>query len=208
MAHEIFEQIVEEYLTHQGYFVQHNVKFKPSSRDPDYVADKDRVNSDIDVLAYNPRLVGRPDCVLAVNVKSWQAGFDIRQEIRKIEANKLVRGKDSTLKFRELTIPKWAKAYRETIQHRTQSQKFTHMLAVTRLVGKGTRSMWENHPKLTALMGGNPLRVITLTEMVEDIEDQLTHTLAPTDLGRMLQLFLAAGLRTKRATPVSTPVSQ
>jgi len=51
---DILEQIVEEYLTHKGYFVQRNIKYRPDTRDPDYDAKKDSVHSDIDVLAYNP----------------------------------------------------------------------------------------------------------------------------------------------------------
>ena len=31
---DILEQIVEEYLTHRGYFVRHNIKFKPRDELP------------------------------------------------------------------------------------------------------------------------------------------------------------------------------
>lgn len=31
---DILEQIVEEYLLHAGYFVRHNLKFRPRSDDP------------------------------------------------------------------------------------------------------------------------------------------------------------------------------
>ena len=72
MAHQdIFEQIVEEYLIHKGYFVQHNVKFKPAKDDPNFDSKKDSVASDIDVLAYNPCETG-PNRVWAVSVKSWR----------------------------------------------------------------------------------------------------------------------------------------
>lgn len=55
---DILEQIVEEYLTHKGYFVQHNIKYRPDNEDPDYDPKKDSVHSDIDVLAYNPLETG------------------------------------------------------------------------------------------------------------------------------------------------------
>ena len=47
---DILEQIVEEYLTHQGYFVRHNIKYRP--------ADFRQTPSDIDVLAVDPRRSG------------------------------------------------------------------------------------------------------------------------------------------------------
>jgi hypothetical protein len=84
---DILEQIVEEYLTHQGYFVQHNIKYRPDKNDPDYDSKKDSVHSDIDVLAYNPLEVG-PKKVLAVNIKSWQGGFDFRAVLEQVTANK------------------------------------------------------------------------------------------------------------------------
>ena len=38
---DILEQIVEEYLIHKGYFVQHNIKFLPSRDHPEFVLNKD-----------------------------------------------------------------------------------------------------------------------------------------------------------------------
>src|SRR5262249_48202983 len=62
---DILEQIVEKYLTHEGYFVQHNIKFKPDPAHPQYHSKHDSVPSDIDVLAIHPHLSG-PDKVVAV----------------------------------------------------------------------------------------------------------------------------------------------
>ncbi len=72
---DILEQIVEEYLVHKGYFVQHNIKFLPRKDHPDFVLNKDSNHSDIDVLAIHPRLSG-PEAVMAVSCKSWQSGFN------------------------------------------------------------------------------------------------------------------------------------
>ena len=35
---DVLEQVAEEYLLHQGYFVQHNVKFLPRKDHPDFVS--------------------------------------------------------------------------------------------------------------------------------------------------------------------------
>ena len=70
---DILEQVVEEFLTHEGYFVQHNIKYRPK--------DFKQTPSDIDVLAVNPLLRGAKR-VKVVNVKSWQGGFDFRYQMR------------------------------------------------------------------------------------------------------------------------------
>ena len=57
---DILEQIVEEYLVHKGYFVQHNLKFLPRKDHPDFVLNKDSNHSDINVLAYHPKRPQRP----------------------------------------------------------------------------------------------------------------------------------------------------
>lgn len=52
---DILEQIVEEYLLHQGYFVRHNIKYLPDKTHPDFVQNKDSNHSD----CYNySRLLG------------------------------------------------------------------------------------------------------------------------------------------------------
>ena len=71
---DILEQIVEEYLIHKGYFVQHNIKFRPREDHPDFRKREDSSYSDIDVLAYHPKLRG-PKRVFAVSCKSWQKRF-------------------------------------------------------------------------------------------------------------------------------------
>jgi hypothetical protein len=156
------------------------------------------VPSDIDVLAVSPLRSGR-DKVLAVNVKSWQSGFVVERVLEEIKTNKIVAGRPSNLRYRELTMEKWSRAYVDTIRRHTGSDRFTYVLAVTLL--KGDRSKWEMYPPFGKALKGNPMRVITLKEMVEKIEERLTQTPAATDIGRMLQLFLAAGLRTRPAAP-------
>lgn len=43
---DILEQIVEEYLVHKGYFVQHNLKFLPRKDQPDFVTNQDSLTRD------------------------------------------------------------------------------------------------------------------------------------------------------------------
>jgi Nuclease-related domain len=199
---DILEQIVEEYLTHEGYFVQHNIKFKPVKDDPEYVSQKDSVSSDIDVLAIHPRRVGH-EKVVAVNVKSWQSGFIVERVLDEIEHNKKVRGRPAQLQYRELTMEKWARAYIGAVKQHAGTERFTYVLAVTLL--KGDKLKWESHPPFRKALQGNPIKIITLKEMVERIETHLTRTPAATDIGRLLQLFLAAGLRTRSAPPMEIP---
>ena len=51
----------------------------------------------------------------------------------------------------------------------------------------------ENHPPFRDALKGNPVTILTFREMVTEIQDELTTTLAATEVGgRMLQLFSAA----------------
>lgn len=68
MKEDILEQVVEDHLIHKGYFVQHNIKFRPSRDHPDFDRNQDSNHSDIDVLGYNPNLDG-PERVYAVSCK-------------------------------------------------------------------------------------------------------------------------------------------
>ncbi len=188
---DILEQIAEEYLTHRGYFVRHNIKFLPSKGHPNFILKQDSNHSDIDVLAYNPKFKG-PDKVLAVSCKSWQSGFNVRTVLDGIAKNKVVAGRPAWKAFRELTIDKWADAFICAIKSETGSDEFTYVLAVAHVVGD--RSLWEKHQPFIKRLGGNPIKVITFHEMVVEIEAKLTATLAATEVGRMLQMFRASKL--------------
>ncbi len=107
---DILEQIVEEYLIHLGYFVQHNVKFKPEKSHPDFDVRADSNHSDIDVIGFHPLLKG-PKKVMAVSCKSWQGGFHPESWIEAIEKDKTVSGRKAWKGFRELVSPKWSEAF-------------------------------------------------------------------------------------------------
>jgi hypothetical protein len=188
---DILEQIVEEYLVHNGYFVRHNVKFLPRRDHPDFVSNQDSNHSDIDVLGLHPKQEGHAR-VVAVTCKSWQGGFNINREISAIQNRKILRGRDSWKAFRELTIPKWADAFVRAIKDATGSDQFTYVLAVAHMTGD--RASWQDYPPFLDAIGGNPIQIITFQEMIADIDTKLTRTLASTEVGRMLQMFRAAKL--------------
>ena len=188
---DILEQIVEEYLIHKGYFVQHNIKFRPREDHPDFIKKDDSSYSDIDVLAYHPKLRG-PKRVFAVSCKSWQKGFGANYWITAINEGKEVNRREAWKGYRELCKPKWSEAFIQAIKDATGSKQFTHVLAVAYI--RDDKSVWENHAPFSEAIGGNPLRVITFEEMVTEIHQGLGTTLAATEVGRLLQMFNAAGL--------------
>ena len=185
---DTLEQIVEEYLVHNGHFVQHNIKFLPRKDHPDFVLKKDSNHSDIDVLAVHPKLSG-PDAVMAVSCKSWQSGFNPTSEIDAIVNDKTVRGRKAWQSFRELCVPKWSEAFVKAVQDATGTEKFTYCLAVANI--KGDRQVWQSHQPFIDALGDNPIWVITSQDMIAEIYDDLGTTLAATEVGRMLQMFRA-----------------
>jgi len=188
---DILEQIVEEYLVHKGYFVQHNIKFLPRRDHPQFVSNQDSNHSDIDVIGFHPTLEGERK-VVAVSCKSWQMGFNPASEIHAIVNEKVRRGRQAWQAFRELCSPKWSEGFVAAVKQATGTDRFTHMTAVAKLVGD--KAVWENHRPFREALGGNPVTIITFREMVNDIQGKLTRTLAGTEVGRMLQMFHAAGI--------------
>jgi hypothetical protein len=189
MKEDILEQLVDDFLQSKGYFTKKNIKFKPDWQHPDFQSKKDSNHSDIDVVGINPNIQGS-EGVLAVSCKSWQSGFDPSSIIRKIEGNKDFSGREAWKPFRELIEPKWSQAFLAEIKRLTGKDKFTYVMAVTHLTGD--RTVWESYPKFKQSLGGNPIKVITLKEMVEGILPNVKTTLASSDLGRTLQLLKTA----------------
>lgn len=188
---DILEQLIEEYLLHKGYFVRHNVKFLPRKDHPDFVSNQDSNHSDIDVIGFHPLLTG-PSRVLAVSCKSWQGGFDPASEIRKIRLDRKVRGRAAWKGFRELVSPKWSEAFIDAVFKITGEKEFTYVTAVTKLIGDKTA--WETNTEFLYALKGNPIQILELKDVLNTVSAGLGTTLAGTDVGRMLQLFKAAGL--------------
>ena len=193
---DVLEQIVEGYLLHKGYFVQHNVKFRPSKNHPDFISKQDSNHSDIDMVGYHPTEDGYKK-VLAVSCKSWQGGFDPSAQLSAILDKKILGGKDAWKLYHELTSPKWSEAFLKAIKDATGEDRFTYVTAVTFMKGDAAgKARWENHPPFKQALFGNPIQIITLREMINEILEKLPKTLAPTEVGRMLQLFRAAKIIT------------
>lgn len=188
---DILEQLVEEYLSHKGYFIRHNIKYLPDKNHPDFIVKQDSNHSDIDVLALNPNKKG-PKRVLAVSCKSWQSGFNPKSELEAIRNNKKIRGRDAWKGFRELTKEKWSEAFINVVKEHTGTTCFTYVLAVAKVTGD--KSIWENEPAFISAMKGNPIKIITFRDMLEDVSKDLSTTLASTEIGRMLQMFKTSGI--------------
>jgi hypothetical protein len=191
---DILEQLVEEYLLHLGYFVQHNLKFKPNKSHPDFVSNQDSNHSDIDVLGIHPLKTGH-DRVVAVSCKSWQGGFNPKSEIDALTSNKVRAGRERWRAFRELMKPKWSEAFITAVEAATGTRQFIYMTAVTRI--DGDKSLWEQHQPFSDAIGGNEIRVIDMQEIIASVLPKLTTTVANTSIGRMLQLLKAAGIEIK-----------
>ena len=188
---DILEQIVEEYLIHKGYFVQHNIKFRPREDHSDFDIKQDSNHSDIDVIGYHPIIDGVYK-VMVVSCKSWQGGFNPAATIKAIRNKKKVGGREAWKAFRELTKPKWTEAFLKAVKDATGEARFTYVTAVTHLRGKGKKDDWENHAPFRDALDGNPVTILTFREMVTEIQANQTKTLAATEIGRTLQLFSAA----------------
>ena len=186
---DILEQIVEEYLIQKGYFVQHNIKYRPRQDHPNYIANKDSVYSDIDIIGVHPLLRGERK-VLVVSCKSWQAGFNPESMINAIKNCKTVGAKPAWKHFCELTVEKWSDSFIDKVQELTGEDQFTHVTAITRLTGEKT--IWEEYEPFCSAIRGNALQLLTLREMIKDFQTNVSTTLARTEVGRILQLLIAA----------------
>lgn len=171
--------------------MQHNLKFLPRKDHPGYVQNKDSNHSDIDVIGLHPKKNG-PGKVLVVSCKSWQSGFHPASKIDAITHDKARRGRKAWQAFRGLTVPKWSEAFVEAVEKATGTREFTYVLAVAKV--NGDKSVWEAHQPFQDALEGNPARILTFREMVLEIHSELTTTLAATEVGRMLQIFQAAGI--------------
>lgn len=190
MKEDILEQLVDDYLKFSGFFTIHNVKFQPAKIHPEYVKRDDCVASDIDVVGFHPMREGT-DRVWVVSCKSWQTGFDPKEKIASIEGNKVVSGKQAWRLFRELVKKKWADGLITEIKRLTGSKKFTYVTAVTKL--KGDASVWQEHRPFINNLCGNPIRILTLNEMLSELYKKTNTTVASSEVGRLLQVIKASG---------------
>jgi hypothetical protein len=188
---DILEQLVDDYLMHKGYFTRHNLRFKPSVCHQDFKQKDDSVPSDIDVIAVNPRCCGA-DRVHVVSCKAWQGGFNPAAKVDEIVNNKIVSGREAWKGFRELCSPKWSEAFLQAVKDATGAHEFVYCTVVTVLLNPNDRLTWENKPEFRAAIGGNEIRIITLSDILNYLWPALTKTPAASEIGRALQLMKAA----------------
>lgn len=192
MKEDVLEQIVDDYLRLKGYFTIHNVRFKPEKSNPGFKPGLDDVPSDVDVVGFKPVARGS-DRVWVVSCKAWQSGFPAERILRQLEGKAPnPKGKPMWKHFRKLWDPKWAGAFRDVVKQLTGADKFTYVLAVTRL--KGDPSPWSSHATIRENLGGNPLEFRTLEQMWKEYLEVVGTTPQPSDIGRLAQLLKAAGL--------------
>ena len=202
MKEDILEQLVEDYFQREGYLTLHNVKFRPRREHRDFKTRQDSSHSDIDILGYNPHKRGT-NRVVAISCKSWQGGFPAEKFIQEIEdelkIGKKTPGKEKWKFFRELTIDKWSEAFRDKIEEKTGSSQFTYCLAVTQLKGNQERATeaWQNHKRFKKALKGNPIKIITVQEILDELWSETKTTMAESEIGRLLQVIKASGWETK-----------
>ena len=193
MKEDVLEQLVDDYFQAKSYFTTHNVKFKPRRNHPDFISNQDSNYSDIDVVGFNP-LEKDPNRVWVVSCKSWQSGLNIKRKLADIEKNRIRSGRESWKAFRELTEPKWSEALIDKIFKITGTRKFTYFTAVTFVKGSAEeRDLWESREQFKNALGGNPIKLLPLSEMLDRMFPEITRTVASSQLGRTLQLIKASG---------------
>jgi hypothetical protein len=187
MTNDVLEQIAEDYFRSLGYFTQHNIKYRPKLREAKY-----SVHSDIDIVGYNPNIKGLSKVVVA-SCKSWQGGLNLTSTLKLLEGapNKKVAGKEFWKLFREITDQTWAKALQEKVAELTGTKNFTFYLILTRF--KGKREDWELNELFRKNLPGCKIKLVSMEEMLLQLQEQLTITPAHSELSRMLQLIRAGG---------------
>ena len=203
MKEDILEQAVDDWLLSQeGVFTKHNVKFKPDPSGKNYDSNTDCVNSDIDILALNPNKKGI-NRVIAVTCKSWQSGINLKTWANDLiyKPNKKMGNREVWKSCRELVIPKWTKAFVDTIKKETNSIEFTYMIACTKLNGDKNRNYFEKNNIFINKFKKEgarkvAIKVITFNEIYKKYKDRGNgHTLESTQLGRLLQIIKASGAK-------------
>lgn len=210
MKEDILEQLVEDWLVCQpGWFVKHNVKFRPQPGSEGYVSKQDSVHSDIDILAVSGVLTGK-ERVRVVTCKSWQQGFDPRTTLTTLESephynlrSDKFQPREKWKYYRELVSRKWTKAFVDKVEAETGQRDFDYLIAVTKVLGtREDRRLLEESARVrerfAALGSKMSLRILPVSEIVEDVlarmGEKKTSVVESTDVGRLIQVLRAAGM--------------
>ncbi|MDO9475374.1 MAG: hypothetical protein Q7L07_01590 [Pseudohongiella sp.] len=210
MKEDILEQIVADwFVAKNGWFVKHNVKYRPSTTNEHYEGKRDSVHSDIDILAFSPLGKGVKR-VAVVTCKSWQGGFATEKWLRVLEGDHSYNERTERFQkreewkyFRELVSPKWQEAFLRTIKEQTGKTSFTYYIAVTKIAGRNAQD-FRRKIEVSKIIRNRfekqgakvSIEIITLEEITKEIiarfDEKLTPSVEATDVGRMLQLLKVA----------------
>jgi PIN domain nuclease of toxin-antitoxin system len=211
MKEDILEQLIEDwFVARNGWFVKHNIKFRPHKEHKDYISKKDSVHSDIDILAFSHNEKGCKR-VVSVTCKSWQSGFNLKEWKESIELDVELNSSKVDFKprekwkyFRELISDKWLEAFVKKIEQETGQRDFTYMIAVTKINGTNEHKIsFESSEvikkRFKKYNSKIEIQIKTLREILHDyserIYDKETPSLESTDVGRFLQLIHAAKIK-------------
>ena len=107
------------------------------------------------------------------------------------EQNKLFRDEKHGNRSRELVRKKWDDGLITKIESLTGYPQFTYVTAVTKL--KGDAGVWQVSLPFRNNLRGNPIKILTLQEMLSDFYDKTDTTVASSEVGRLLQVIKASG---------------
>ena len=183
---DLFEQLVADYLTEQGYLCKTNVNYRK--------ADGKQSGSDIDVLALRQM---PPHDVIVGDCKSWAYGFS---------GDWVLAGKNTAALanreyFKAIFQQVWEEGLALKVEQEFGTRQFTYVIYCT--WKDGSCEQLEAREKVA----GNPIRVVTLAEMIRDTVQRIrerkkkTRAVEPTTLGRFVQLLDHAKIRFSNEAP-------
>jgi hypothetical protein len=220
MKEDILEQIAEDFYSKKvGYFTKHNIKYRPSDKEPAYIAKFDSVHSDIDLIIID---VHRRNKIITVSCKSWQGGFDILKYKNTLEDAlikqpiKTTGKRDDWCVFRELCIYRWTNSFLKILRNElnvvdTKEIELEYVILCTKIT-RGSlkdKSDFENSEAIKKYFKKKKvnlkLKVRTIDETIAEIlkimKEKDTPYVENTHLSRTLQLMIASGMRFKNSAP-------
>ena len=222
MKEDILEQIAEDFYSKKvGYFTKHNIKFRPSEKEPNYIAKYDSVNSDIDLIIIDTHERNK---IITVSCKSWQGGFNILEYKITLEdalnnqPSKTTGKRDAWCAFRELCIHRWTNSFLKILRNElnvvdTQEIELEYVILCTKITKRSLKykSDFENSEAIKKYFKQKKvnlkLKVLTIDEIIAEIIKNINEKDTPyvenTHLSRTLQLIIASGHEIRKTAPNS-----
>lgn len=130
------------------------------------------------------------DRVWVVSCKSWQTGLDPGRRLDQLRAG----GVKEARVHREVWIPKWGAGLCDTVEQLTGQRTFRFFTPVTKLKGDTPPwHEWRDDVRIRSSLEGNWVGFLRLDDMWRHTLAAATTTLAPSVIGRLAQMLLAAG---------------